>query len=65
MMKALVNIQTASPGPSIVALPRGLVGTSLLINAVDVPLKSEELVGGSAIRADQLALNSVDYTVFI
>lgn len=45
MMKALVKIQTASPGPSMVSLPRGLVvGSSLLVNGTEDPLKSDEFV---------------------
>jgi len=44
-MKALVNIHTASPGPSMLPLPLRLVGSSLLIAAVNVAFKIEELVG--------------------
>lgn len=50
IMKALVNIHTASPGPSIVPLPRGIVGDSVLIPNENVPFKFDELIGGSAIR---------------
>jgi len=50
IMKALVNIHTASPGPSIVLLPRWVVGNSVLIN-VKASVKIEELVGGSSITA--------------
>lgn len=49
IIKALVNIHTASPEPSMVPLPRGVVGNSPLKTDERVSFKTEELVGGSAI----------------
>lgn len=49
IIKALVNIHTASPDPSMVPLLRGVVINSPLITDETVSFKTEELVGGSAI----------------
>ena len=55
-MNALVNIHTASPGPSILPLPLGfvLVGSSLLIAAKRVSFKIEEFVGTSIMVRQRL-----------
>lgn len=45
IIKALVKIHTASPGPSILPLPLGLVGSSLFTAFDSVSVKTDELVG--------------------
>ena len=45
IIKALVNIHTASPGPSIPPRPLGLVGSSPLMAFDSVSVKTDELVG--------------------